>query len=915
MNERKNRVCKPPALPKWLATRYIDDTYLEEFFGDLQEIYEERMLLKGPFHAKLMYWVDVLHLLIGFSRLRKQIKTQNNNGMMIRSMFKIAWRNAMRQKQFTLLNMLGLTLGIATSLVIGLYVYDELTYDTFHTYGDRIYRVNQPAIWGDWEQQYASTGPNVAIALREDAPEFEQVTRILDLGPQAVRINDPGASSRLSREKGYYAVDENFFDVFDLEFIQGDPKTCLDDPGSIVITRETALRYFGYENPVGKMVETQQRDGSWKVFTVSAVLADLPYKSHLQFDILVSLQGFSEVLKANEWKWIWTGFSTYGLVREGTDVEALTRKIQAIPPKWAAATTQRIFNQSFEAYTRGKPWTLYLQPVSDIYKSSSPDSHRFGPTGKPQFVRLFAVVGAFVLILSCINFMNLSTARSSSRAKEVGVRKVLGSARRDLVKQFTFESILFVLAGTSCAMVVVHLILNGFNTLAEKQVVLVPYLINPVFIGVVLVFIAFLGVMAGSYPAFYLSSFKPAETLKGKTRQGFKGVRNGLVIFQFAISIALVICAFFVQKQLEYASSLDLGMVRENLLQVHNIQLLGDDAEILKTKLRANPAFAGVGRSYDLPPNVWDGDRYKAFGPGSPIVDLSNFRAEGDYLDLLGVEFVAGRNFDPGRINDKYRIILNEEAVRVLGFGIQGTYAMDSVIGKFVVQAFDKEEKLEVVGVVKDFNFSSVKEKIGPLMIVHNENDLFWNYRVGRSYLSIRLQPGAVKTPGDLQALIDGVKHEMAQLDESIIFEYSFMDQAFEKTFRAEQRMGTILNLFTVMAMVIACLGLFGLAAFSAEQRTRELGTRKVLGAKVSELVITFSSEFIRLVGIAILLASPIAYFAVNAWLDDFAYRTPIDAWVFGVVGLGALVIALITVGYQSFSAAIRNPVETLKEE
>ncbi|MDN5202455.1 ABC transporter permease [Fulvivirgaceae bacterium BMA10] len=909
---RKSKELKTPFLANWLAGRFIDRVYLEEFFGDLEEIYSDRLQERGKFYASFMYWVDVFHLLFGFSSLNF-FKTQNNN-LMIRSMFKIAWRSAIRQKQFTILNVLGLTIGIATCLIIGLYVHHEMTYDTFHDKRDRIYRVNQSSIWHDWDDQFASTGPNVAIALKEDAPEFEQITRMLQLGEKTVRKND---KQEVYKETEYYAVEENFFDMFSFAFVQGDPKTALKDPMQMVVTQKTAERYFGFDDPIGKTLEVKHWDGSWRIFTISGVLADLPVKSHLQFDMLVSMKSFHENLDRDDWKWIWTGFSTYGLVKEGTDVQALTEKLQKIPPKWAPPTTERIFNQTYEEFTAGREWKLYLQPLEKIYLSEEPNEHGFGPTGNPQFVKIFSAIGLLVLILSCINFMNLSTARSSNRSKEVGVRKVLGSARQTLVRQFVFESVLFVAVGTIGAFILVYLLLDPFNAIAEKQLELAPYLQDPLFLGITVLFVLGLGLLSGSYPAFYLSSFRPIETLKGKASTGFKGkgIRNTLVICQFTISITLVICTFFVQKQLSYTSSVNLGFSKDNILQIHHIDQLGFDTEAFKNTLAANPAFTHIGKSFGVPPLVWSGDKYKASEPESPVVDLKNLRTEKDYLDLLGVEFIAGRNFDPQHANDKYGVILNEEAVKVLGWGTKENFHTDSPIGKSVIIASGGEQEMEVLGVVKNFNFNSVRETIKPLIIINQHNDWVWDYAIGSSYLSMKLNPKAVRNTSDLQSVIEDVKAEMKRSDPSIPFEYSFMDQEFENSFRAEQRMGTVLNLFTIMAFIIAGLGLFGLAAFSAEQRLKELGIRKVLGAGITQLLVLFSSEFTKLIFIAILLASPIAYFLVDTWLTDFAYRTPIDVWVFVLAAFSAVVIALMTISYQSLKAAYQNPVETLKDE
>ncbi|MEO9869609.1 ABC transporter permease [Ekhidna sp.] len=908
----------PPKYPLRFFRWFCHPDYVEDIEGDLLERFEKRTNEKRA--AKWLFTMDVLRLFRpGIIRNFEGAKKLNYYDM-FKNNLKIAWRNAIRQKQFTLLNVLGLTIGIATSVVIGLYVYDETTYDQFHANGDRIYRVNQPNIWLDWTEQISTTGPNVATALREEVPEFEQITRVLSLGAQTVSSASRNVNATVFKELQFYAAEENFFEVFSFEFLEGDAKTALNEPMSMILTYETAKKYFGEDyspsEAIGKSIEVKDWDNSWATYVVSGILADVPIKSHLQFDMLVSLSSFPEMMQAHGWKWIWNAFATYGLVVENTDIPSLISKLQAIPPKWAAPTTERIFNQTVEEFTGGLPWRLDLQPLSEIYVSGSP-TNSFGPTGNPAFIKIFGAIGLLVLILSVINFMNLSTARSSNRAKEVGVRKVLGSERKALLYQFIFESVFFASISTLLAILTVYFSLDAFNALADKNIELTGHLNNPFFYGIIIGFVLIIGIFAGSYPAFYLSSFKPIETLKGKISAGFKGkgIRNGLVIFQFTISIALIVCTFFVQKQLAYASSMDVGFAKDNVLQIHNIEQMGFDTEKLKARLETNPAFTKVGKSFGLPPRVSSGDRYKTPGAESEVFQLRNLRTEEDYLDLLGLEFLAGRNFDPSRPNDKYKVVLNAEAIRLLGWGSVESFASDSLVGKKLALASGDEDEFEVIGVVKDFNFNSVKQEILPLVIIHHLNDKVWDYGRGLSYYSMRMNPEKIRNGEDLDLLIENVRDELTQVDPSVPFEYSFMDQDFENTFRSEQRMGQILNLFTFMALVIACLGLFGLAAFSAEQRTKELGIRKVLGARVSELVITFSTEFTKLILIAILIASPIAYFLVDSWLGNFAYRTPIDLWVFAVATMAALVIAIVTISFQSLKVANKNPAETLTNE
>jgi len=833
---------------------------------------------------------------------------------MLKNMFKTAWRSALRQKQFSILNIVGLSIGITTCLLIGLYVQAELSYDNFHEKADRIYRVEQPMIWGDWNERMSNLGPNVALALAEDAPEFEALTRVLTWGFYIVNYKPAEGNIVSFKENRFFTADANFFEIFDFKFIQGNPETALEGPGKIVITESMAQKYFGEEDPIGKTLEskfTQYVDR----YTVSAVVEDAPTNSHIQFDFLSSMESYAHI-KDQEWKWIYTGFTTYGLVSQGTDIAALTEKIQAIPPKWAPRTTETIFNQSFEDFTAGHPWSLYLTPLEDVYLDDFEAGNSIGPVGNMRQIQVFAAIGVLTLLLSCINFMNLSTARSANRSKEVGIRKVLGSRRKYLIRQFILESVLFTALAMLIAIVITEISIGAFNELADKKLSLDAQLAKPWFTGILVAFILVIGFVAGSYPAFYLSSFKPIATLKGKVASGFKGkaIRNGLVIFQFTISIALVISAIFVQKQLAFTSSFNTGYDKDNLFQLRNIEQFDGDLTSLRNSLENNPTFTALGRSSQLPPEVFSGDRYKATG-AEEVIQFSNMKVDEGYLATLSPTFLAGRDFDKDIATDKYGIILNESAVKSLGWGTADTYAQDSPIGKSLSLASGDEYNMQVIGVVKDFNFRSLKSKIGPLVILHLQNDKVWDYNSGVSYFSMRLNPESVGSGAALRTMIEGVKSDMLALDPAFPFEYSFMDQDFDRSFRTEQRMGKVLNVFTIMAIAIACLGLFGLAAFSAEQRRKELGVRKVLGASVAHLVRLFSSEFTKLVAISLLVAVPIAWFAVSSWLEGFAYKTSVSPVVFIVAGISALLIALATISFQSMKVALRNPVEALRED
>lgn len=833
---------------------------------------------------------------------------------MLINMFTIAWRNAIRHKQFSLLNILGLSIGITASLLIGLYVMNQMSYDNFHAKGDRIYRINQPMIWGDWAEEFASTGPNLGVALRADVPEFEEVTRLHSPGRHVISYEPVDGTPKSFGESSLFIAEENFFKIFSFPLVKGAPETALAEPYSIIITEEMAMKYFGEEDAFGKTLKVEQ-GGTSNVFRVTGIAQDLPTNSHIQFDMLTSMSSYQNI-KNREHQWIWTTFVTYGLVQPGTDINKLEAKIQQIPPKWAEVETQRVFGQTFEDYVQGKKWTLFMQPVKDAYIHSPSSGNRLGPFGNYVYVQIFSAVGLLILLLSSINFMNLSTARSANRAKEVGIRKTLGSPKKALVRQFIFESILFVLVSTVIALVATEVSINAFNTLANTELSLYQKLNEPLFILSLISFILVLGFAAGSYPAFYLSSFNPIEVLKGKLSAGFKGkrVRNGLVIFQFTISVALIISTMFVQKQLDFASNANLGFDNDNVIQIHNMELLNDsNQETFQTILKSNAAFEEVGLSDKIPPNVWNEDKYKAYGPDNDVVTLNRLRADQGYLSLLDLELLEGRIFDETRGTDKYKIILNETAVRELGWGIAEDYATNSPVGKHVTYPNSEAALFEVIGVVKDFHFNSVKYEISPLLIIHEDNDKMWEG--GSDFISIRLNKNQVQKTSDLANLLEEVETTLSEVNPGIPFEYSLMDQDFEGYFRSEQQMGQVLNVFTVMALSIACLGLFGLAAFSAEQRKKELGVRKVLGASVYKLMYLFTAEFTVLIVISLLIASPLAYLFVDSWLGNFAYKTPISPIVFIAAAIGSIVVAWLTIGFQSLRAANRNPVEVLRDE
>ena len=810
---------------------------------------------------------------------------------MLQNMFKMAWRNAVRQKQFTILNLLGLSIGITASLFITLYITDELSYDNFHEKADRIYRVNQPFIWGDRNQEFGSTGPGVGLALAQELPEIEKVVRIHQPG-EFIVTSEEGKDTRSFEETDIFHADEGFFKVFSFGLIAGNPEDALKKPHSIVITASTARKYFGTTEALGKVLELKQGNGS-EDYQVTGIVADLPANSHIDFDFLISMSSNERAMRQN-WSWLWTTFVTYILVEEEADISLLRKKMQEVPPKHAATTTQRIFNQTYEEYVaaEGSPWTLYLQPISKIYLHSTNSGNRLGPIGNIQYVYIFSAIGLLILVLSSVNFMNLATAQSARRAKEVGVRKVLGSQRKSLITQFIFESVLFTAISTAVALMIAAATIRYFNTITSKSLSVSTNLSDPLFVVAISLFVLFLGLLAGSYPAFYLSSFKPVQVLKGKFQSSLKGklLRNTLVVFQFTISIGLIICAFFVQKQLSYTRNHQLGFDKDNLLVIHNAELLGESLESFKNSLQQNPFFKNVTISDAVPPHVGFQDKYKPYGSESHEITIDRIKADEDFMNTLGLEIIAGRGFSQAFETDRMGVVLNESAVKALGWGTTDRFAEDPPVGKYLLYPGGNDAKFEVIGVVKDFNFASLQFDISPLAFFKTENERV--FELPRRFISIRLEPAMLTGKGSVQEAIASVEASWNDWNPPMAFEYSFLDDNFYSAFASEQTMGQVLNIFTFIALLIACLGLFGLAAFSAEQKTKELGIRKVLGASGMHLTILFSKEFTRLILVALILAIPLAYYFSNSWLAKFEYRTSVNGWVFFAAAISALLIS-----------------------
>ena len=808
---------------------------------------------------------------------------------MIRNYIKTAFRSLMKNKGFTFINVLGLALGLSTCLLIVFYVFDELSYDRYNVKADRVFRLNYNIKFGGVQNSYALAPPIAAAALRADFPQVEETVRFLNSGGNKVKKG----TQNIEEDRMVYA-DNSIFDVFTLPVITGNAAHALTEPRTVVVTEDIAKKYFGKTDVVGRVLTFNDTS----LFKITAVIKNIPQQSHFHFDFIMSMP---TIARERDNSWLYNSFNTYILLRPGADYKALAAKLPEFLHRHAEAQLQSTLHMNFAAFEKsGNSLKFTLTPLTDIHlKSAMLDE--FEPNGDITYVYIFSAIAAFILLIACVNFMNLSTARSANRAREVGVRKVLGSPRKYLVAQFLTESILVTLVGAIIAACAAWAFLPLFNQLSGKQLTVTPQILAWL-VPALLIIIVVIGCLAGSYPALFLSGFQPINVLKGKLSAGFKGgaLRSVLVVFQFAISIFLIIGTLVIYNQLKFIQNKDLGYNREHILIVKNLWSLGKGTNAFKQEVKQLAGVQNATLSSSLPTD--NGGDYTSSTFKNPVLDqkeavLSHqWYVDEDYIPTLHMQMVAGRNFSKDMATDSSAVIINEAFEKLLGY----QNPLDHFIYTPANSQLTKLNKLHIVGVVKDFNFKSLKENVPPLLL---------NYQPNMGVMSIRIKSA------DIPGLLSQVKNKWQAVSPGQQFSYSFMDQQFDAIYRSEQRMGAISIAFTSLAIIIACLGLFGLAAYAAELRTKEIGVRKVLGASVSTIVTMISKDFIKLVLISIIIATPIAWWAMQKWLQSFAYRQNMQWWVIAVAGFAAIIIAFITISFQSIKAALMNPVTSLRSE
>jgi len=789
---------------------------------------------------------------------------------MLKNYFKIAFRNIMRHKAYAAINISGLAIGMASCILILLWVQNELSFDRFHANANELYRITCNA--GDFKAAVNPAG--MPAGLKAKMPQIKSYVRLSHRNTNLLEVGH----RKFSEEKTFYA-DSNFLEFFSFPLLKGNRATAMQRPDGVLLTADMAIKYFGNEDAMGKIL--RKNNGSNVV--VTGVLANIPANSHLQFDFIFPMSAIASQdhdLKNNTWG----NFNFYSYVQLDKNFNV------------TQASLLKLNQQMGQIYKEHQPdgvkAAFQLQPLTSIHLHSNLQVDLPGH-GNSQYVSIFFIVAIFILIVACINFMNLATARSARRAKEVGLRKVVGALRGQLIGQFLGEALLISFFALALAIIIVLLCLPAFNSLSGKELAinLLDGKILLVLAGIALT----TGLISGSYPALFLSRFTPVKVLKGnvKSMGGNLLFRNALVVTQFVVSIVLLVGTVVIYNQLQFIKNRNPGFTKDNLLYMPMTGELWGKQQVLKTELQGNPLTSDFAITSELPVNITSGNTnilWEGKDPRKEIV-IPSLEVSENFIDVFKMKLLTGRGFSAAFRADSNNFILNEKAVATMGM------TLDNAVGKSL--SFNDEKGI-VIGVVKDFNFKPIQQGIEPLILRLNK----WGGTV-----IVRTKPGSI------EASIKALSAISTQLNPAYPFSYNFLDQDLANLYKGEQQMGKIFNLFAVLAIFISCLGLYGLSAFMAQQRTKEIGVRKVLGASVFNITYLLSTGFTRLILVAILIAIPLSWFAINSWLQSFAYHINLSWVILACASLAALLIAWITVSYESIKAAMANPTKSLRSE
>ncbi len=807
---------------------------------------------------------------------------------MIRVCLRVAVRNLRKYRAFSLINVAGLSVGITCCIAILLYVQDELSYDRFNKNADQTYRIYLRGLVNNHEVNSAMSSTPIGPALKHDLPEVVSYTRVRSFSVPVIRYKDKAFS-----ENKFFWVDSTFFDVFTTKFIEGNPKTALTQPNTVVITESVAKKYFGNGIAMGKILNADNR----RDYVVTGVVEGFPRDSHFHFDFLGSLTTYDD---SRNTFWLSCNYYTYILLRKGADPIKSQRGLGDEFRKYGSPQLKQSMGISLDQFeAAGNRFGFFLQPLTSIHLHSHLDGE-LEANGDVSYVYIFSAIAVAVLLIACINFVNLATARSEKRAKEVGIRKTLGSTRSQLVAQFIGESVLLSMLAVMLAVGLVELLLPVFNDIAGKEMSLNVFGDFST-IPLLLCFAIFAGFIAGSYPAFFLSSYEPVQVLRSGTKiEGRRTfIRGSLVVFQFAISIVLLIGTFVIYDQLRYIQNKNLGFNKEQVIVINKANDLGNRLDTFEQEILGDSRVISVSNSTAIPGNQQGAAAFWVEGTSSQQMQGMRFMwSDYDFLKTYQLNLEAGRFFSKNHPSDTAAAIVNQAAAEV--FGIK------DLVGKYLVTPGSSQssaQKYKVVGVIRDFNFESLHEVVQPLII-----GLLPAGQAG-NFESVRI------APYDYSSTISFLENTWKKHAGGEAFDYNFLDQNLTRLYAAEQRTSKLAATFSILAIFVACLGLLGLAAFVTEQRTKEIGIRKVLGASVPEITIMLSREFTNWVLVANVIAWPLGYYIMTNWLKDFAYRVDIGLWTFVASGAAALVIALLTVSSHAIKIATANPVDSLRHE
>jgi putative ABC transport system permease protein len=808
---------------------------------------------------------------------------QSPSRAMLRNYFLVAFRNIRKDKFYSLINVFGLTLGIASCIFIAIFIKDELSYDRFNTKADRIYRVVEfIETEGSGERSSSAPFPTGPTLAEEYPALIESQVRFFDFQSPTLLITERESRKEFN-EPNVLFVDSTFFKIFDYDVVQGDKATALEEPNSILLTSQAAQKYFGNENPIGKILQIEGRQD----LIVTAVLADPPTNAHFKFDFLVSFSTLRNFFEGRiPENWYWNPCWTYLLLKDGSMANDVEKQFPAF--------IQKFFPEFIRAEAR-----MALQPLTDIHLKSNLEFEMEANSSEDN-IYVFAIIGGVILFIACMNFMNLSTARSAKRAREVGLRKTLGSQRRQLVFQFLLESLIISFIAIFMAWLIAAAGLSFFNGLAEKSIGY-DILVDPVILVILLGIFLVTGVGSGLYPAFVLSSFVPIKVLKDSAEKGGRGavLRKALVVVQFSLSIVMIISTIIALNQLNFLRQSDTGFDQNQVLYISAWRTpITETYPAFKKEMENREDVVSVTGVLDVLGSKHQGDNYRFEGMDKSKL-FSVMWVNHDFFKTFSLEILEGRPFlENMTTDDTVALIVNEALAK------QMNWTVDEAVGKpFEYQDFHGQ----IIGVVKDFNFVSKHRQIEPLIIQLRSHPRHFNFSL--KYVAMKLKSQ------DLPTTIEAIESKWKTLAPGRPFDYFFLDEELDKLYKDEEKLGKVAGIFSGLAVIVACLGLFALASFMAEERKKEIGIRKVLGGTEQEIILLLSKDFSLLIGIAFLIACPLAWFAIKSWLDNFAFHVEIEWYLFVFVGAATLLMALLTISYRALQAAYANPVNSLRHQ